>query len=111
VGSEPHMFYASHATRGIRKKKKARSKHDLASWANPPTINNQPLLIIFWPSEVAALPSSAHKPRVPKRWPLRPQSWSLSKISIYIASFRSRLLRFCLDRELPGGNAFLNYFW
>jgi hypothetical protein len=28
---------------GIRKKKKARSKHDLASWANPPTINNQPL--------------------------------------------------------------------
>ena len=41
---------------------------------NPPTINNQPLLIIFWLSEVAALPSFAHKPRVPKRWPLRPRS-------------------------------------
>jgi len=26
-----------------RAKEKARSKHDLASWAKPPTINNQPL--------------------------------------------------------------------
>jgi hypothetical protein len=32
-----------HGTHGIGKKKKARSKHDLASWAKPPTINNQPL--------------------------------------------------------------------
>jgi len=28
---------------GNPEKKKARSKHDLASWANSPTINNQPL--------------------------------------------------------------------
>jgi hypothetical protein len=38
--------------------------------------NKQPAaVIIFWLSEVAAaLPSFAHKPRVPKRWPLRPRS-------------------------------------
>jgi len=84
---------AAPCTHEIRKKEKARSKHDLASWANF-THNKQPAaVIIFWLSEVAALPSFAHKPRVPKRWPLRPRSWSLSKISIYIASFRSRLLR------------------
>jgi len=85
--------YAAHCTHEIRKREKARSTHDLASWAKN-AHNKQPAaVIIFWLSEVAALPSFAHKPRVPKRWPLRPRSWSLSKISIYIASFRSRLLR------------------
>jgi hypothetical protein len=40
---EAHAAYAAHCTHEIHKKEKARSKHDLASWAKTPTINNQPL--------------------------------------------------------------------
>jgi hypothetical protein len=79
MGSEPRVhesqeLYAS-PEGGMRKKEKARSKHDLASWAKLPN-NKQPAAgFISWLSEVGeALPSFAHKPRVPKRWPLRPRS-------------------------------------
>jgi len=79
---------------GSRKKEKGQVGHDLASLRKliaDSKIGRQPISRI---SELGLLPppSFAHKHLVPKQWPVRPQSWSFSQISIYLASFPSRLL-------------------
>ncbi len=99
----------SHGTDGIGKRKRPGRKHDLASWANSPTINNQPLLIIFWLSEVGASLVCAQAPS-PKALAITTAIMITFKNFNLYRLLSQQVAPVCLDREQPGGNAFLNFF-
>ena len=89
---------------GIRKKEKARSKHDLASWANSPT---RIYFLAVGGGGASLVCAQAPSPK------------ALAITTAIMITFKNfnlyRLLSqqvapVCLDREQPGGNAFLNFF-
>jgi hypothetical protein len=71
---ESHISYASHGTDRNPEKEKGQVE-TRPGLLGESAHNKQPAAgFISWLSVVEALPSFAHKPRVPKRWPLRPRS-------------------------------------
>jgi|SRR5215467_5307061 len=95
---------------GMRKKKKARSKHDLASWANPPT-TKQPAAVNYFlavggggASLVCAQAPSPKALAITTAIMITFKNFNLYRL------LSQQVAPVCLDREQPGGNAFLNFF-
>ena len=96
--------------RRIRKKKKARSKHDLAFWANPPT-KKQPAAVNYFlavggggASLVCAQAPSPKALAITTAIMITFKNFNLYRL------LSQQVAPVCLDREQPGGNAFLNLF-
>jgi hypothetical protein len=97
-------------THQIVKVKKARSKHDLASWANPPTIK-QPAAVNYFlavggggASLVCAQAPSPKALAITTAIMITFKNFNLYRL------LSQQVAPVCLDREQPGGNAFLNFF-
>ncbi len=105
----------SHVSQGrlghmrIRKKKKARSKHDLASWAKS-AHNKQPAAVNYFlavggggASLVCAQAPSPKALAITTAIMITFKNFNLYRL------LSQQVAPVCLDREQPGGNAFLNY--
>ena len=95
---------------GNPEKEKARSKHDLASWANSPTIK-QPAAVNYFlavggggASLVCAQAPSPKALAITTAIMITFKNFNLYRL------LSQQVAPVCLDREQPGGNAFLNYF-